>query len=130
MRHGELSDRVPLRIAMVAPPWFEVPPTAYGGIEALIGHLVDQLVDRRHDVLLVGAGRHRTKARRFVAVADNPLAAQLGQPVPEVLHAARTAAALRDIEIDLVHDHTLAGPLLAEARTVPTVVTAHGEVDG
>jgi hypothetical protein len=30
----------------------------------------------------------------------------------------------------LVHDHTLAGPLLAAGRPVPTVVTAHGPVDG
>jgi glycosyltransferase involved in cell wall biosynthesis len=29
-----------------------------------------------------------------------------------------------------VHDHTLAGPLLAAGRSLPTVVTAHGSVDG
>ena len=31
----------PLRIAMVAPPFYEIPPTAYGGIEAVLALLVD-----------------------------------------------------------------------------------------
>jgi len=26
----------PLRIAMVAPPYFDVPPTGYGGIEIVV----------------------------------------------------------------------------------------------
>jgi glycosyltransferase involved in cell wall biosynthesis len=32
--------------------------------------------------------------------------------------------------VDVVHDNTLAGPLVAAARRVPTVVTAHGPVTG
>ena len=31
----------PLRIAMVAPPFYEIPPKAYGGIEAVLAQLVD-----------------------------------------------------------------------------------------
>jgi glycosyltransferase involved in cell wall biosynthesis len=34
------------------------------------------------------------------------------------------------LDVDLVHDHTLAGPLLARGRAVPTVVTMHGPVAG
>ena len=115
---------------MIAPPFFELPPTGYGGIEAMVAGLVDQLADRGHEVVLIGAGRHRTRASRFCPVFDRPLSERLGAPVPEVVHAARTAAVLRDVDVDIVHDHSLAGPLLAPSRRVPTVVTVHGEADG
>jgi hypothetical protein len=55
----------PLRIAMVAPPFYEIPPPAYGGIEAVVAQLVDGLVDRGHDVtLLAAAPGARTAAWR------------------------------------------------------------------
>lgn len=119
-----------LRIAMVAPPWFELPPAGYGGIESIVADLVDQLAERGHEVTLIGAGRHLTRASRFVATFERPPTARLGAPLPEVLHAAAVAEVLRDLEVDLVHDHTLAGPLLADGRDVPTVVTMHGPVTG
>jgi hypothetical protein len=125
---GELSGR-PVRIAMVAPPWFEVPPQGYDGIEAVCAGLVDRLVARGHWVTLIGAGRDRTAAK-FVATFAEPPSVRLGEPVPEVLHSAAVAQAVEDVEADLVHDHTLAGPLLAAGRPVSTVVTAHGPVDG
>jgi glycosyltransferase involved in cell wall biosynthesis len=125
---GELGRR-PLRIAMVAPPWFEVPPQGYGGVEAVCAGLVDRLVARGHQVTLIGAGRDRTAAD-FVATFAEPPSVRLGEPVPEVLHSAAAARVLEEVEVDLVHDHTLAGPLLAVGRSVPTVVTAHGPVDG
>lgn len=120
----------PLRVAVVAPPWFELPPAGYGGIESVVADLVDQLSDRGHEVLLIGAGRHRTRAARFAATFDPPPSSRLGTPVPEVIHAARAARVLRTAAVDLVHDHTLAGPLLAYGRRVPTVVTMHGPVAG
>ena len=42
-----------LRIAMLAPPWIPVPPPAYGGIETVVGLLVDALVARGHEVTLI-----------------------------------------------------------------------------
>ena len=50
--------------------------------------------------------------------------------MPEAVHAALVGRIVEDLAVDLVHDHTLAGPLLARGRTCPTVVTAHGPVDG
>ena len=46
-----MSDK-PMRIAMVAPPYYPIPPQGYGGIEAVVAMLVDGLVDRGHDVTL------------------------------------------------------------------------------
>ncbi len=122
--------RSPLRIGMVAPPWFELPPRGYGGTEAVVASLVDGLVDRGHEVVLVASGPHRTKATRFHRVYDVPPTERLGEPVPEVLTAAEAARVLAEADVDLVHDHTLAGPLLARGRPQPTVVTAHGPVAG
>lgn len=119
-----------LRIAMVAPPWFELPPQGYGGTEAVVAALVDGLVARGHEVTLVGAGRHRTAAQHFVSVFDEPPSAELGDPMPEVIHAAATDEVLAGLDVDLVHDHSLAGPLLAQGRDVPTVLTMHGPVTG
>jgi glycosyltransferase involved in cell wall biosynthesis len=50
--------------------------------------------------------------------------------MPAVLHAARVDALLRDADFDVVHDHSVCGPLAAAARPAPTVVTVHGPVDG
>ncbi|MCX4093126.1 glycosyltransferase family 4 protein [Nocardia sp. alder85J] len=122
---------------MVVPPYFDVPPKAYGGVEAVVADLVDALVDRGHRVTLLGAGEPGTKATRFVSVWDHIQAERLGDPFPEVLHALKIRRALEEIaacdRIDIVHDHTFAGPLNAlfyRDLGLPTVVTVHGPVDG
>ena len=120
----------PLCVAMIAPPYFDVPPPAYGGIEAVVADLINGLVARGHRVTLIAAGDHDTAAQHFVRTYDEPPADRLGTPGPEAVHAARAAAALEDLDVDIVHDHTFAGPLLARAHDVPTVVTAHGPEQG
>jgi len=119
-----------LHVAMIAPPYFDVPPTAYGGIETVVADLVDSLVARGHQVTLIGAGRHATKAQRFITTYDVGPADRLGEPMPEMVHAAKVAAILDTLEVDVIHDHTMAGPLMARGRLTPTVVTAHGPVHG
>jgi len=54
----------------------------------------------------------------------------IGEPVPDILHTARAATLMADLDVDVVHDHCLAGPLTATGRDVPTVVTVHGPVAG
>src|SRR5258706_3132960 len=76
-----------LRVAMVAPPWFSIPPQAYGGIEAVVADLVRALSARGHHVTLVGAGRDRTPGR-FLRTFENPQGGRLGEPLLEVVHAA------------------------------------------
>lgn len=119
-----------LRIGMVAPPWYEVPPTGYGGIEAVVADLVDQLVARGHEVHLVASGRAGTAAQHHYAAFDEPPSAQLGQSFPEVVQAAFAARVLADLDLDVVHDHSLGGPLLARGRDVPTLLTMHGTTTG
>ncbi|HEX3298956.1 MAG TPA: glycosyltransferase family 4 protein [Actinomycetota bacterium] len=119
----------PLRVALVAPPWYEVPPEGYGGIEQVVGELANGLTARGHKVFLLATGQDRTDAT-LIRTFDEPQ--EIGAPDAETIqlvHAARVADVLDDLEVDIVHDHTMTGPLLARARAVPTVVTVHGPID-
>ena len=118
-----------LRVAMVAPPWYELPPRGYGGIESVCADLVDGLCARGLRVTLIGAGRNGTRAA-FVATADQPQYPRLGVTMPDAVHAAALPGILAGLDVDLVHDHSLLGPLTAGGRCVPTVVTVHGPVQG
>ena len=115
----------------MAPPWFEIPPTGYGGIERICFDLAQGLVARGNDVTLVATGTNKTDAR-FLQAFPEP-ATGLGtveHPVQEVRYAASVARALAGVDVDVVHDHSLAGPLLGLQRREPTVLTAHGPTDG
>ncbi|MBX6382802.1 MAG: glycosyltransferase family 4 protein [Microbispora sp.] len=114
-----------LHIGMVAPPWYDIPPRTYGGIEAVTAALVGGLRARGHRVTVIGAGRG-VDLRTY----DEPPSARIGEPFPEVVHAAEAARLLRGLDVDIVHDHSLAGPLTAAGRLVPTVVTCHNDVSG
>src|SRR3954447_3560655 len=79
-----------LRIAMVAPPWYELPPVGYGGLELICSALIDALARRGHHVTLFGAGqRNGTLATKFVSTTPDLQYPRIGELVPAVLHTAR-----------------------------------------
>jgi glycosyltransferase involved in cell wall biosynthesis len=119
----------PLRVAMVVPPYVELPPPRYGGTEAVCAALVDGLVERGHEVTVLGVGRNGTRGR-FVASRPDPQSDRMGQLMPEVLHIAQVAVALERLEVDVIHDHTVAGLLTARSRPAPTVATMHAPLEG
>ncbi|GAS97105.1 glycoside hydrolase family protein [Mycolicibacterium canariasense] len=126
----------PLRIAMIAPPYFDIPPKAYGGTEAVVAELADALTSRGHHVTVIGAGDGSGTSADFLPVWDKTIPERLGQPYPEVMHALKVRDAVMklavDEGVDIVHDHTMAGPLnawLYGALGLPTVVTVHGPLD-
>ena len=119
----------PLRVALVAPTYFDVPPDAYGGVEAVVADLADGLVEQGHQVYLIGAGKPGTAAT-FVPVWENIVPERLGEPYPEVMHAIATRRAVQrlatEVGLDLVHENTLSGPLNAAFYAglgLPTVCT-------
>ncbi|GIH21065.1 glycosyltransferase family 4 protein [Rugosimonospora africana] len=115
---------------MVVPPWYEVPPLGYGGVEVIAGALVDALVARGHEVTLFGAGsRTGTAASHFIASNPSLQHARLGQLLPALVHTARVNKLMSEGEYDVVHDHTTDGPVTAAMRKAPTVVTVHGIVN-
>jgi glycosyltransferase involved in cell wall biosynthesis len=115
---------------MVAPPWYELPPVGYGGLEVIVAALVDGLVERGHEVTLFGAGNRTGTRARFVSTTGELQYPRLGELMPAVLHTARVNRLIADGDFDVVHDHTTDGPMTASTRRPPTVVTVHGAVDG
>lgn len=118
-----------MRIAMVAPPWYAVPPRAYGGIEILVAGLADGLVARGHEVLVVSAGRNGTLARGAMTLRE-PAEDRLGDEATSLLHGLLAEEAVRDFAPDVVHDHTRPGLLAAQHRSRPTVATVHSPPTG
>jgi glycosyltransferase involved in cell wall biosynthesis len=116
-----------VRIAILSPPWFPVPPTGYGGIEWIVSLLADGLVARGHDVTLFASGDSRTKAT-LSAVYEHAPSELIGRSLPELRHVL--AALVRDGDFDVINDHT--GPLgaaLGGLVGTPVVHTVHGPLD-
>src|SRR4051794_18562181 len=117
-----------MRIGLIAPPWLPVPPPKYGGTEAVVDRLARGLTARGHDVVLFTTGDSTCPVpKRWVYEQAQRQA--LGQVVVELHHLVRAYDALRDC--DIVHDHTVAGPIYAmRYPELPVVTTAHGPFDG
>jgi glycosyltransferase involved in cell wall biosynthesis len=117
-----------LRIAVLAPPWFAVPPRRYGGTEAVVSLLVDGLVRRRHDVTLFASGDSGTQAS-LVSTFAEARSDELGLTQPELMHAL---TCVRDAHrFDVVSDHTGAlGLALSTLTSTPFLNTVHGTVAG
>jgi glycosyltransferase involved in cell wall biosynthesis len=122
----DFSER--LRVAVLAPPWFAVPPRRYGGTEAVVSLLVDGLVSRRHDVTLFASGDSGTQAS-LVATFAEARSDDLGLTQPELLHAL---TCVRDAErFDVISDHTGAlGLALSNFTATPFLNTVHGTLAG
>jgi len=116
---------------MITPPWISVPPSGYGGIEWVVSLLVEELVERGHDVTLFASGHSKTKAE-LLSVFDDPPTARMHLNVPDARHAQRAIREIvdrhgTDRAFDVVHDHS-ACIFLAVAPLVPEpmVHTIHG----
>lgn len=119
-----------MRILQVAPPWFAVPPSGYGGIEWVVASLSDGLADAGHDVTLFAAGGSQTRAR-LETIYDEPPSLHIGNPWYEAPHAL--AAYRSSSEYDVIHDHTgTIGPVIAASmrERPPVVNTLHGSWTG
>jgi glycosyltransferase involved in cell wall biosynthesis len=118
-----------MRIGLIAPPWVPVPPPAYGGTESVVDRLARGLVQAGHEVLLAAAANSSCPVP-CVAGTDpaEPGAPVIGDTVTELRHVITSYAAMTDV--DVVHDHTLAGPLCHRPHVTPPVVTTnHGPFD-
>jgi glycosyltransferase involved in cell wall biosynthesis len=113
-----------MKVGLIASPWVPVPPPRYGGTEAVIDVLARGLQDQGDDVLLVATGDstcpvpRRWSCERALGTAAMTVAA-------EARHVVRAYEVLADC--DVIHDHTLLGPLYAASVTdTPVVTTNHG----
>ena len=104
------------RIGIVAPPWVAVPPLGYGGTEAVIDSLARGLVHAGHEVVLFTTGDSTcpVERRSYWPEGVEPM----GSILAETSHVLAAYDALSDC--DVVHDHTLIGPLLTGRHGGPT----------
>ena len=117
-----------MRVAIVSPVWFPVPPTGYGGIEWVVSLLADGLVDAGHDVALYASGDSRTKAD-LRAVYERAPSEWIGNTFWELRHFMYALDSAD--EFDILHDHTgLLGLTLTGLSRTPAVHTVHGPMNG
>ena len=113
-----------LRIGIIAPPWVAVPPPLYGGTELVVDQLARGLVAAGHSVELFTTGDSTCPVHCSWLYPD-----ALGtnaDPGAELAHVQRAYEVLS--HVDVVHDHTLTGPLWASSwrPDLPVVATNHG----
>ncbi|HEV3479772.1 MAG TPA: glycosyltransferase family 4 protein [Gaiellaceae bacterium] len=117
-----------LKIAVVSPVWFPVPPSGYGGIEWVVALLADGLVEAGHDVTLFASGDSRSKANLRYVYEEAP-SQWIGRSLWEFNHALTCYTNAG--EFDVINDHTgPSGVALSGLVDVPTVHTVHGPMDG
>ena len=117
-----------MRIALIAPPWAPVPPLLYGGIESVVDELAVGLQRAGHEVLLFTTGNSTCPVPRR-SLFPEAEGDRIGYLVPELRHVISAYEAARGF--DIVHDHTMVGPVYAERFPELSVVTTiHGPLDG
>ena len=111
-----------MRIALIAPPWVPVPAPAYGGTEAVVDQLALGLQRAGHEVLLVchPDSTCPVPTASVIPVEDTVRMGRGSIELEHVVGAYRLAEGS-----DIVHDHTLAGPLFALSRPWMNVVTTN-----
>jgi glycosyltransferase involved in cell wall biosynthesis len=113
-----------MRIGLIAPPWVPVPPVRYGGTEQVVNDLACALTARGHDIRLFTVGESTCPVSRewYFDTTSVPM----GNSVAEAAHVLAAYQALADV--DVIHDHTVLGPLVAGRfhGLPPVVTTNHG----
>jgi glycosyltransferase involved in cell wall biosynthesis len=115
-----------MHIGLIAPPGVPVPPPAYGGTESVVDRLARGLVRAGHEVLLAAAANSSCPVPRVAGTDEAAEAAPVcTDALTEMRHVVTSYAAMADV--DVVHDHTMTGPLYRHPPAgTPVVTTAHG----
>ena len=124
-------DHQRVKILQLAPVWETVPPPGYGGTEAVIDVLTEELVRQGHEVLLCASGDSKTSAKLHAIVPQSlRIAGLISDPVQyAALHVAFAMRCAGDF--DVIHNHN--GPPsdlgMAMSHTVrtPMVTTLHNQ---
>lgn len=114
-----------MRVGLIAPPWTTVPPLGYGGVEAVVDYLGRGLQRLGHEVTVFTLEKSTVPVQRRSFFDEAP--APMGMALPEAAHVLAAYEELGD-RVDLIHDHTTVGPLIAghaDLCRVPVVATHH-----
>jgi glycosyltransferase involved in cell wall biosynthesis len=111
-----------LRIALISTCAVEVPPRAYGGVEAFVAEHAAELVRRGHDVLVYAPGSSRPPGRLRSCFAS-PIWPPDYQR--ELAHCEWAWRDLRAQHPDVVHVNTPDALVASSRIDIPTVATLH-----
>jgi glycosyltransferase involved in cell wall biosynthesis len=113
-----------MRIGLVAGPWIPVPPVTYGGTERVVDSLARGFAAAGHEVLLAAPSDSRCPVPRAPGMRTAEPEG-LNSTLSELSHVVRAYEGLQNV--DIIHDHTMAGPLyMHRPHGVPLVTTMHG----
>jgi glycosyltransferase involved in cell wall biosynthesis len=116
-----------MKVGVVASPWIPVPPPAYGGTETVVDNLCRGLTELGHTVHLATVGESTCPVDRSWYFEQGP--APVGDAMAEAVHIRAAYQALEEVDVDVVHDHTMLGAQFLSGSlspTVPVVTTNHG----
>ncbi|MDQ0729582.1 glycosyltransferase family 4 protein [Arthrobacter sp. B1I2] len=117
-----------MRIGLVTGPWIPVPPATYGGTERVVDTLARGFAAAGHEVLLAAPSDSSCPVQLVPGMRPTDYEG-LGSTLAELSHVVRAYEGLQDV--DIIHDHTLAGPLyLHRPGGVPLATTIHGPIHG
>ena len=124
-------DPEQLTVGVVAPPWIPIPPTGYGGTEAMLDNMIGGLVDLGVHVVVAAHAESRIDGAEVLAGPCDPSGVTIGVAALEIEHVAFAYDEFARRGVDVIHDHTLVGPLVSGARRspIPVVTTNHGLFD-
>ena len=117
-----------MKVAMLAPPWIQVPPPGYGGIEQVIALLAAELTARGNDVTLFAAPGTRSQAR-VLSPLEGPHPDEIEMSLYEADHVASAFARMEEAEqpFDVLHDHCgFTAFAFADKIDTPVIHTLHG----
>lgn len=110
-------------IAIIAPPWLPVPALAYGGTEAVLDELARGYQVAGHHVLMICHPDSQCPVPKASVIPAEDTK-RMGRMSIELEHAIGAYELVQ--QADIVHDHTLAGPMYsARFPDLPVVTTNH-----
>jgi len=116
------------RIALIAPPWYPVPPDGYGGTELVVGLLTKELRAQGHEVELFAAEGSALASRQLAGRHWDTALGRSEEHVRDLTYASRVLNLIDRLRpFDVIHDHTGGGALLGLAikPPAPVVHTVH-----
>jgi glycosyltransferase involved in cell wall biosynthesis len=122
----------PLHIALIAPPWYPMPPRGYGGIELVVILLARELRRQGHNVTLFGADGSESGTTICAPAGLDVHLGQDTQVLHEMTYLSRVEQMIRELgPFDVISDHSgFGGALITSLPDAPTPVlhTVHGRI--
>jgi glycosyltransferase involved in cell wall biosynthesis len=121
-----------MKIAHIAPPWLTIPPTNYGGTEAVLANLIEEQVALGHEVTLFAPADAETSARlisffpRSLINSGVPWHAHL----KAFYHLYKAVDFIQAHDFDIIHTHLSSAadmylfPLMSHVAR-PHIMTLH-----